>query len=294
MRSLLIVVGGTYGTHLVISALLWRWTGWGVAPRRERQLVGPTIRVRRWMDEAGLVDVSTREFLGVTAGLGAVGSAAGGALFGGILPALGVGAFLATVPAAAYRVRRADRRAEAEESWPALIEEIRVLTGSAGRSIPQSIFEVGARGPVALRDAFAAAHRDWLLVTDFPRSLSVLRSQLGSPTADMVCETLLVAHEVGAGDLDRRLAELAEDRRHDVMARKDARAKQSGVRFARRFVIAVPAGMAAAGMSLGDGRASFQTPMGQTMVLVGIGLVVVCWIWSGRMLRLPVDDRVFA
>ena len=290
----MIIIGGTYGIHLLMTSFLWRWTGWAPGPRRARERVGAMARTRRWMDEAGLVDVETREFIAVTGGLGIIGAAAGAAAFGGVLPAIGVAAFLATVPTAAYRVRRADRRAAAEESWPAMIEEIRVLTGSAGRSIPQAIFDVGLRGPQELRAAFVIAHREWVLTTDFPRSLSLLRSQLGSPTADVVCETLLVAHEVGGGDLDRRLAELAEDRRQDGLARKDARARQAGVRFARRFVIAVPAGMAVAGMSLGDGRASFQTPMGQTMVLVGIGLVVACWMWSGRMLRLPLDERVFA
>lgn len=294
MNSLLIVIVGTYGIHLIVTSVLWRWRGWGPGPKRVRDRTSPALRLRRWMDEAGLVDVETREFMAVTGGLGIVGATAGVAAFGGFLPAAGVGAFLATVPAAAYRVRRADRRAAAEESWPAMIEEIRILTGSAGRSIPQSIFDVGLRGPQELRAAFVAAHREWVLTTDFPRSLALVRNQLGSPTADVVCETLLVAHEVGGGDLDRRLAELAEDRRQDVLARKDARARQAGVRFARRFVIAVPAGMAVAGMSLGDGRASFQTPMGQTMVLVGIGLVIACWVWSGRMLRLPLDERVFA
>jgi hypothetical protein len=51
--------------------------------------------------------------------------------------------------------------------------------------------------------------------------------------------------------------------------------------------------MAVAGMSLGNGRASYQTPTGQVLVAVGIGLVVTCWLWSGRILRLPVEERVF-
>ena len=97
----------------------------------------------------------------------------------------------------------------------------------------------------------------------------------------------------GGADLDRRLAELAEDRRVDNLGRKDARSKQAGVRFARRFVIAVPFGMAVAGMSLGDGRAAYQTPGGQLLVAVGLALVAACWAWSGSMLRLPQQNRVF-
>ena len=75
----------------------------------------------------------------------------------------------------------------------------------------------------------------------------MLRAHLADPTADAACETLLVAHEVGGTDLAHRLEALAEDRRQDALGRKDARAKQAGVRFARRFVLVVPVGMALAG-----------------------------------------------
>ena len=70
----------------------------------------------------------------------------------------------------------------------------------------------------------------------------MLKDRLADPTADAACETLLVAHELGGTDLDRRLEALAEDRVQDAQGRKDARAKQAGVRFARRFVLIVPVG----------------------------------------------------
>jgi tight adherence protein B len=174
-----------------------------------------------------------------------------------------------------------------------MIEEIRILTGSLGRSIPQALFEVGRRGPAELRPAFAAAQREWLLSTDFERTLRVLKDRLADPTADAACETLLVAHELGGVDLDRRLAALAEDRIQDTQGRKDARAKQAGVRFARRFVLVVPFGMALAGMSIGNGRAAYGEPLGQVLVVAGIAMTVLCWLWAGRIMRLPEEQRVF-
>ena len=87
---------------------------------------------------------------------------------------------------------------------------------------------------------------------------------------------------------------LADDRIADVQGRRDARAQQAGVRFARRFVLLVPIGMAAAGMSLGDGRAAYQTASGQAAVGVGMALVGICWVWSGRIMAIPEEERVFA
>lgn len=249
--------------------------------------------VADWMVQAGLGDVGLAELAGVVAVLFVVGALLAFAVFGGVLAAVVVGAFAATFPASAYRRRRAARLAKAQEAWPRMIEEIRILTGSLGRSIPQALFEVGRRGPEELRPAFAAAHREWLLSTDFARTLRVLKARLADPTADAACETLLIAHELGGADLDGRLGALAEDRRQDTQGRKDARAKQAGVRFARRFVLIVPFGMALAGMSVGNGRSAYAEPLGQALVVAGIAMTVLCWLWAGRIMRLPVEQRVF-
>ena len=69
--------------------------------------------------------------------------------------------------------------------------------------------------------------------------------------------------------------------------------RQAGARFARRFVLIVPAGMALAGMSVGTGRAAYQTPTGQVLVVVAIALVIACWVWAGRIMQLPEEERVF-
>jgi tight adherence protein B len=249
--------------------------------------------MRDWMAQAGLADVDPREFAGAVAVLALGAGAAAFAVFGGVVPAVVAALFAATFPLASYRRRRATRLVRAQEAWPRMIEEIRILTGSLGRSIPQALFDVGRRAPEELQPAFAAAHREWLLSTDFGRAVHVLKARLADPTADAACETLLVAHELGGADLDRRLAALAEDRIMDTQGRKDARAEQAGVRFARRFVLIVPAGMALSGMAVGNGRAAYGTPMGQTLVVVALAMTAACWAWAGAIMRLPDERRVF-
>jgi tight adherence protein B len=292
VTGLLLALSAAAGTYYLYTAVALGWQGvrLGAAPARvARRRPG----VSDWLVQAGLADVDVRQFAVVTAGLGVVGAVVGLAMFGGALAALALGLCLAAVPSASYRVRRAQRLAAAQESWPRLIEEIRILTSSLGRSVPQALFEAGQRAPESLRGAFAAAQREWLLSTDFERTVSVLKAGLADPTADAACETLLVAHAVGGADVDRRLEALIDDRVIDVQGRKDARSKQAGVRFARRFVLLVPLGMALVGMSIGTGRAAYATPWGQAMVVAGIASVVACWVWAGRLLALPEEERVF-
>lgn len=290
MTGLLLACAAAAGVHLLYTSVVLGETRLG--PRR---LVATRRRARRrdWLVQAGLADVPLRQLAAVIASVMALGALGAYAVFGGVLPAVATALFAGASPLASYRARRRAQRATAMDAWPRLLEELRILTSSLGRSIPQALFEVGRGAPVELRPAFEAAQREWLLSTDFARTVRVLKAGLADPTADAACETLLVAHEVGGTDLDRRLEALIDDRIQDTQGRKDARAKQAGARFARRFVLIVPAGMALAGMSVGTGRAAYQTAVGQALVVAAIALVIGCWIWAGRIMTLPEEQRVF-
>lgn len=279
------------GTHLLVTSLLLGWRGLAIAPglgvRRRRRTV------RDLLVQAGLGDARPAELLAVEVVLFAVAAALAHALYGGWIAALAAGLVGAAVPVGSARARRRRRAELARDLWPRLLEEIRLRTVTLGRPIPQALLEVGLAGPPELRDAFAAAQREWLISTDLERAVRVLKAQLADPTADAVCETLLVAHEVGGTDLDGRLRALIEDRVLDLQGRKDARARQAGVRFARSFVVVVPVGMALVGLGIGDGRAAYASATGQALVLVAFAMMGVCWAWAARLLALPTEQRVF-
>ncbi|MEM8747691.1 MAG: hypothetical protein AAGF91_13395 [Actinomycetota bacterium] len=293
MTALVLTVAAALGVYWLYTALVYGWRGLGFGPTVTRRVTPERRDVDSWLRQAGLEDVDKREFFAVVIMLFVLGVVVGFAAFGGPVPAVVLGGFVASFPIASYRVRRQARRQRAQEAWPRMIEEIRVQTASMGRSIPNALFDVGRRGPEELRPAFDAAHREWLLTTDFPRTVRVLKDRLADPSADMATETLLIAYELGGTDLDRRLEALAEDRLQDVQGRKDARSRQAGARFARIFVLAVPAGMALAGMSIGNGRAAYQTSTGQVVVLIALAMVIGCWAWAGRVMKLPEQQRVF-
>lgn len=292
MTGLVLALVAAYGVHLLYTARSFGWTGVQPGPRvsSTRQ---PRALMKTWMVQAGVGDVAPIELAAVVGVLGLLGAGLAYGLFGGVLPPLAGGFFAATFPIAAARSRRERRRIEARDAWPRLIEEIRIKTTTLGRSIPQAVFEVGERAPADMRPGFEAARREWLLSTDFERTMASLKTHLADATADTVAETLLVAQAIGGNDVDRCLTALIDDRILDQQGRKDARARQAGARFARRFVLVVPLGMALIGLSIGDGRVAYETPTGQVLVLVGLAVMALCWAWAGQIMRLPVEQRVF-
>lgn len=288
----LLALLAAYGAFLLYTSLALGWRGLGPTARPARRR-NQRQRLADFLVQAGLDRVGVGEFLAVAAVLFVVGALVAWALFGGVLPPLAVGGAAAWFPIASARARRVRRLDQARDSWPRLIEELRIQAVSLGRSIPQALFVVGRRAPAEMRPAFETAHREWLISTDFDRTLAVLKAALADPTADAVCETLLIAHEVGGTDVDRRLAALLEDRLLDLQGRKDARAKQAGARFARNFVLVVPLGMALVGQSIAEGRGAYSTPGAQVAIVVALGVIAACWVWAARLMRLPEEERVF-
>ncbi len=263
MNGFLFAAMAAAGTHLLFGP---------AAPRRMR----PALDVRRWRVPA----------LTCLAGL-----AASALLLGPSVAVVAVGAAAGCVPVAARRAAAERRRVAGQEAWPQMIEELRILTGSVGRSVPQALFEVGQRAPEVLLPAFAVAQREWSLSGDFPKVVQLLKQELAEPTADATLETLLVAHEVG-GDLDRRLADLAEDRRRDLLERRGARSAMAGARLARSFVVVVPVGMLLAGLGVGQGAAAYRTSDGRLLLGVAAVMVAVCWWWAGSLMKVPLERRV--
>lgn len=250
-------------------------------------------RLTDWMRQAGVVGVRGSEFIAVEVSVFAATSAFMWLLFGAIFPAVLIGLGATAAPLAVYRRRRAALVDQARDAWPSMLEELRLQVGALGRSVPAALLDVGLRSPIEpMRLAFVDAQREWLLSTDFPRLVRLLQDRLASSTADAVLETLLIANEIGGTDIDRRLARLAADRQVDLRHRHEALSRQSGVRFARWFVLLVPFAMALIGLGIGDGRGAYSSASGQLVGGLAVALVGACWWWSGIILRLPADRRV--
>ncbi|WP_419931802.1 type II secretion system F family protein [Candidatus Poriferisodalis sp.] len=215
------------------------------------------------------------------------------ALFGGGVAPILVAVLGGAAPLCAATQRQRLRARDTWRAWPRLLAEIRVLVAHRGQSIPAALFAAGIHAPAGMRPGFSDAARTWSLSTDFEASLRVLKASLADPTADAVCETLLAAHQIGGVRIDARLRALAEAAQAEAAARSDARAKQAGARFARSFVALVPAFMAVIGLSIGRGRQAYESADGQLLVAFSVLAVTGCWLWAGRIMAVPMRQRVF-
>lgn len=290
MTTIILALSAAIGVYLLIP----RSTSNGSQPTRLRR-VSPSVLAEGldgWLTRTGLESVSPSQFAAVSLGVAATAAITWWVVLGAGIPLLLVAGVAGTVPTTVWRRRHATARAATLEAWPRMIEEIRVRVGSVGQPVPQALLETGLSAPDPIRAAFVAAQRQWALTTDFESTVAVLKHSLADPTADAVCETLLVIQQVG-GDPDARLEALAADRRADLRERREADARSAGARLARWFVVIVPAGMAFAGLNLGEGRVAYASTGGQVATVIAIAMVVGCWWWAGRIMVTPTQRRVF-
>ena len=47
------------------------------------------------------------------------------------------------------------------------------------------------------------------------------------------------------------------------------------------------------GQTIADGRGAYTTPGAQVAILVALGIIGACWLWAGRLMKLPEEERVF-
>ncbi len=235
------------------------------------------------------LEVATRALSALACG--GVGAVMGFALFGSIAAVVALGLLAMQVP---RHVRDRAARTQFDNAiaaWPLVLEETRVRVSGSGQSLPAALFESGHT--TALGPHLAAAGTTWGISTNFEKALKTLRSRVADPVTDSVVETLLAVYLAGAVNCDQRLSALIADRRDDLDARREAEARRSGVEFSRRFVLAVPAAMALVASLFGSGRQAFTTSTGQQLTVVAIATTAACWLWSGRLSRIPDRPRVF-
>ncbi|MEX2533319.1 MAG: hypothetical protein WD360_05095 [Nitriliruptoraceae bacterium] len=180
------------------------------------------------------------------------------------------------------------------DTWPQLLDTVRVDLTLTQVPLGDALFGAARRLPRPLSSRFVRAEREWVNSVDLSRALAVLASDCDDPFTDVVCESLRTIAQVSARQMNRRLHDVATDLRITVRYAHDAQATLAGARFARRFVVIVPVVMALVGVWVGEGRAAYQTPTGQVVGGIALLVMLACWWWAGRLLKLPEPPRVFA
>lgn len=194
-------------------------------------------------------------------------------------------------PITLVRARARRRRAQLRDLWPDAVDNI--TSGiRAGLALPESLGQLGIRGPVPLRPAFARFAEDYRVSGRFNDSLDNLKANLSDPVGDRLVEALRMAREVGGSDLGRLLRTLSGFLRDDAHARAELETRQSWTVNAARLAVAAPWVILALMCTRAEAVQAYASATG-TLVLGAGGLcTLIAYRLMVRIARLPEEERV--
>jgi tight adherence protein B len=194
-------------------------------------------------------------------------------------------------PIALVRMRARQRRAQLRDLWPEVVDHL--SSGiRAGLSLPESLAQIGQRGPVELRPAFQAFGEDYRSTGRFAESLDELKTRLADPVADRIVEALRLTREVGGSDLGKLLRTLSAFLREDARTRSELEARQSWTVNAARLAVAAPWVVLALLATRPEAVAAYNTGTGVLVLGTGAGCSVIAYRLMVRIGRLPEEGRV--
>ncbi len=282
-------MGALIGLLAGLGIVLVVWTfgdpDWRPAPRSRRD------GLRGLLARAGLDEVSPRSLIGLCAGAFVGATFLMLAVAGVLAIGLVFGALAALLPIAVLRGRAARRSREHAELWPDAVDNLASAV-RAGLSLPESLIQLGERGPEGLRAPFVRFGRDYQATGRFDDSLDLLKTRLADPVGDRVVEALRIARDVGGGDLGRMLRSLSMFLRDDLRTRGELESRQSWTVNGARLAVAAPWAVLLAMSFQRQVVERYATTIGAVVLTAGAVLCVVAYrlmLWIGR---LPGERRV--
>jgi tight adherence protein B len=277
------------GTGVGLALIAWARIEPIRAPRRPAR----ASRSARMLAAAGIVRVTPRRLLVLCLALGAVVAVGALGLTG--VPTIGIiaGLTAAASPVVVIQGRVARRLREHAELWPDAVDNLASAI-RAGMSLPESLMQLGERGPEDLRPAFARFAHDYRASGRFDDSVDLLKARLADPVGDRVIEALRIAREVGGGDVGRMLRSLSAFLRDDLRTRGELESRQSWTINGARLAVAAP-WLVLMAMSLQrDVVGRFASADGALVLGGGAVACVVAYRLMLRIGRLPVEPRILA
>lgn len=284
-------MGALIGLLAGVGTVLVLWTfgepDWRPRPREHGDGL-PGLLAR-----AGLDDVTPGSLVGLCTGAFVLATLVMSAVSGVLSIGLVFGLLAAVLPIAFLRGRAMRRLREHAELWPDAVDNLASAV-RAGLSLPESLVQLGERGPEGLRTPFIRFGRDYQSTGRFDESLDLLKTRLADPVGDRVIEALRIARDVGGGDLGRMLRALSGFLRDDLRTRGELESRQSWTVNGARLAVVAPWAVLLAMSFQRDVVARYASTTGAVVLVVGAISCVVAYrlmLWIGR---LPTERRVLA
>ena len=201
--------------------------------------------------------------------------------------------FAGTIPFIFAKRRDAKRQALLAGLWPELLDHM--ISGlRSGLSIAETLAGLALRGPEISRPIFKSCQELLRSGSDLESVFKYIKSEFNDPIADQVCEVLDFARGTGSRDTAITLRTLGDFIRGDIAVRGEIAAKLGWVKNSAIVAAAAPWILLIILSSQPSTLQAFSTPTGTLILLAGVVMSVIAYLWMSKVGKLRNVPRIFS
>ena len=163
----------------------------------------------------------------------------------------------------------------------------------SGLSLSESLAGLATRGPEVLRPSFVRFKATLFSSGDLTEAIEELKSGFAHHGSDQIFEALLIAKTLGGGELLQILRTLGDFLRQDLALRREIDVKHGWIKNSAHISAAAPWILLLLLSTQPSTAAAYSTPTGAMILIAGLGMTAVAYLWMNRLGRLPQSPRIF-
>ena len=203
---------------------------------------------------------------------------------------LAISTLTSAIPFQMNKKRALKAERERDSSWPEAIDSL-VSALQSGIPIPEAVCSLAIHGPQPLRPLFIAIANQLQSGEDFVVTLREAKMQANSAIADQVFETLIYAKDFGGKDSNSALRLLSEFVREDLAVLEEIGTKFGWIRNSAILATIAPWLLLLLLSTQASTREAFATMAGARILIAGVLMTGIAYLWMERVGSLPVPER---
>ena len=209
-----------------------------------------------------------------------------------IVISLAFGALAAGIAFVTVRANNNLNEAALIAAWPEVIDHL--MSGvQSGLSLTESLAGLSTRGPEVLRPAFTQFKVTLYGSGDLTQAIEELKALFAHHGSDQIFEALIISKALGGSELLQILRSLGDFLRQDLALRREIEVKHGWIKNSAHLSAAAPWILLLLLSTQPSTAAAYSTPTGAMILIAGLVMTGIAYIWMNRLGRLPQTPRVF-
>lgn len=209
-----------------------------------------------------------------------------------VVIALAFGTLAAGIAFVTVRAKNNLNEAALIAAWPEVIDHL--MSGiQSGLSLTESLAGLSTRGPEVLRPAFTQFKATLYGSGDLTQAIEELKVLFAHHGSDQIFEALIISKALGGSELLQILRSLGDFLRQDLALRREIEVKHGWIKNSAHLSAAAPWILLLLLSTQPSTAAAYSTPTGAMILIAGLLMTGIAYIWMNRLGRLPQTPRVF-